>query len=54
MLRLLIATGGGWLALQLTGSLVWLFAALAFGLLVYGVVIPAAITCGAWSSQVRK
>jgi Na+-driven multidrug efflux pump len=40
MFRLLIATGGGWLALQLTGSLAWLFA-LALGLLVYGVMIPA-------------
>jgi Na+-driven multidrug efflux pump len=53
MLRLLIATGGGWLALQLTGSLAWLFAALALGLLVYGVMIPAAITRGAWSSTLK-
>jgi hypothetical protein len=27
---------GGWLALRLIGSLNWLFAALAFGLIVYG------------------
>jgi Na+-driven multidrug efflux pump len=53
MLRLLIATGGGWLALQLTGSLAWLFAALALGLLVYGVMIPAAIARGAWSSNLK-
>jgi putative MATE family efflux protein len=51
MLRLLIATGGGWLALLLTGSMQWLFAALAFGLLVYGSVIPMAIIRGAWSSK---
>src|SRR5689334_17702453 len=30
-LRLLIALGGGWLALRLGGSLAWLFAALALG-----------------------
>jgi putative MATE family efflux protein len=53
MLRLLIATGGGWLALQLTGSLAWLFAALALGLLVYGVMIATAITRGAWSSTLK-
>jgi hypothetical protein len=53
MLRLLIATGGGWLALQLTGSLAWLFAALALGLLVYGVMIPTAIARGAWSSSLK-
>jgi len=27
----MVAIGGGWLALRLTGSLNWLFAALAFG-----------------------
>jgi Na+-driven multidrug efflux pump len=51
MLRLLIAAGGGWLALQLTGSLAWLFAALALGLLVYGVMVPIAVIRGAWSSN---
>jgi len=51
MLRLLIATGGGWLALQRTGSLAWLFAALALGLVVYGVTIPTAVIRGAWSSS---
>jgi len=32
----------------LTGSLNWLFAALAFGLIVYGVALTAAIRSGAW------
>jgi hypothetical protein len=32
--RVIVAIGGGWLALRLTGSLNWLFAALAFGLIV--------------------
>jgi Na+-driven multidrug efflux pump len=47
-LRVIIAIGGGWLALRLTGSLNWLFAALAFGLVVYGVMLTAAIISGAW------
>jgi putative MATE family efflux protein len=53
MLRLLIATGGGWLALQRTGSLAWLFAALALGLVVYAVTIPTAVIRGAWSSSLK-
>ena len=44
----MVAIGGGWLALRLTGSLNWLFAALAFGQIVYGVALTAAITAGAW------
>jgi putative MATE family efflux protein len=51
LLRLIIATGGGFLALHLTGSLSWLFGALAAGLLVYGIVIPTSILCGAWFTK---
>ena len=47
-LRLLIAAGGGWLVLRLTGSLTWLFAALAFGLVIYGVTIFVAVMAGTW------
>jgi putative MATE family efflux protein len=47
-LRMLVAIGGGWLALRLTGSLYWLFAALALGLLVHGLTLAAAIGSGAW------
>jgi hypothetical protein len=47
-LRVIVAIGGGWLALRLTGSLNWLFAALAFGLIVYGVMLTAAVRSGAW------
>ena len=47
-LRVLVAIGGGWLALRLTGSLNWLFAALAFGLIVYGVTLTVAVRSGAW------
>jgi MATE family, multidrug efflux pump len=47
-LRLLVAVGGGWLALRLTGSLAWVFAALAVALVVYGTVVTAAIATGMW------
>jgi putative MATE family efflux protein len=48
IVRLLIALGGGWLALALTGSLTWMYAALALGLAAYGVMLTAAIGSGAW------
>jgi putative MATE family efflux protein len=47
-LRMAIAIGGGWLALHLTGSLAFLFAALALGLVAYGVTVAAAVASGAW------
>jgi putative MATE family efflux protein len=53
-LRVIVAIGGGWLALRLTGSLNCLFAALALGLIVYGVVLTAAITSGAWFGRERS
>jgi hypothetical protein len=39
--RVIVAIGGGWLALRLTGWINWLFAALTFGLIVYGVALTA-------------
>jgi putative MATE family efflux protein len=48
LLRLIVAVGGGWLALRITGSLGWMFGALALGLVVYGLSITAAIASGAW------
>ncbi len=54
LLRLVIAVGGGAIALALTGSLDWLFAALALALLVYGVTISAAIARGAWFRPSRR
>jgi len=47
-MRLTIAVGGGWLALRLTGSLGWVFAALAAALLTYGVLLSSAIASGVW------
>lgn len=47
-LRIVIAILGGWVALRLTGSLNSLFAALAFGLIVYGVTLTIALKSGGW------
>ena len=52
-LRMLIALGGGWLALRLTGSLQWLFAAIALGLVLQGLTVVTAIMAGAWGKGVR-
>ena len=46
--RLLIAVGGGGLALHLTGSLQWLFGFLALALVVYGVMLAVAVKSGVW------
>ena len=46
--RVIVAVGGGWVLLQLTGSLTGLFIALGLGLVVYGAVNAAAIRGGAW------
>ncbi len=48
LVRVLVAMGGGWLVLRLTGSLDGLFAALGAGLLAYGVLLAAAVMRGAW------
>jgi putative MATE family efflux protein len=50
-LRMLIALGGGWLALRLTGSLTWLFGAIALGLVVQGLTVITAIMAGAWGTS---
>ena len=51
--RLVIAVAGGWLALRLTGSLGWMFAALALGLIVYGLSLVAAVLSGTWFRRPR-
>jgi len=50
--RLVVAAVGGWLALNWGGSLVHVFMAQGAALLVYGVVIAAAIAGGAWFGRV--
>lgn len=52
--RLLIAVGGGGLALYLTGSLRWLFGFLAVALLVYGLILVAAVKSGVWFRAKRR
>lgn len=47
-LRVLIALGGGWVALWLGAPLSALFVALGLGLLVYGLTIFAAVRSGMW------
>jgi putative MATE family efflux protein len=53
LLRMIIAILGGWLMLHLTGSLGWLFAALALGLVVYGLFLAAAVMSGTWFKPSR-
>jgi len=52
-IRFLVATVGGWALLQLTGSMVGLFAALALGLVLVGTLNALAIARGAWFSGAR-
>ncbi|MDB5500294.1 MAG: family efflux transporter [Tardiphaga sp.] len=54
VLRLIISIGGGWLALRLTGSLTWLFVALAVALVVYGTIIATAVASGVWFKPARS
>ena len=46
--RLVIAVGGGSLAMLATGSLPWVFAALGAGLALMGLMIASAVKAGAW------
>ena len=46
--RMAVAIGGGFIALRLTGSLSWLFVALAAGLALHGTIVLAAVLGGAW------
>jgi putative MATE family efflux protein len=53
MLRLVLAVGGGYLALKLTGSLTALFALLGLALAAYGGVVAMAVGSGAWFGAPR-
>ncbi len=48
LLRLTVAVVGGVIALRLSGSIAGVFAALALGLVVFGLVNAAAVAMGAW------
>ncbi|MFL5332188.1 MAG: MATE family efflux transporter, partial [Geminicoccaceae bacterium] len=54
LLRMVLAVGGGWLALRLTGSLSWVFAALSVALVAYGSTLLAAIASGVWFGAGRR
>ena len=54
LLRPLIAGGGGWAVLSLTGSLGWLFATLAVALVVCGLILATAVASGAWFRRVWR
>lgn len=51
LLRMVLAVGGGWLALRLTGSLPWVFGVLGAALVAYGMTLTAAVASGAWFRQ---
>jgi putative MATE family efflux protein len=49
--RLVIAGGGGWLALRLTGDMSYVFFALGAALAAFGLINAAAVAGGAWSDR---
>jgi len=53
LIRLLVAVGGGWAMLALTGSLAWTFAMLALALVLYAFTVTVAIASGAWFRLAR-
>lgn len=52
--RLMIAAGGGWLAIRWGGGLSYVFAAQSIGLTAFGLIIAAATARGAWRSPHRS
>jgi putative MATE family efflux protein len=52
--RLVIAVGGGWLALSLTGSLTLVFVMLGAALAVYGAIVGIAIWSGVWFRNAKR
>ena len=51
LVRMVIAIGGGWAVLTLTGSVSWVFAVLGCALVVYGAMLATAIASGVWFSS---
>lgn len=48
LLRMLLAVGGGAIALWLTGSVFWVFVALSLALVAYGTTLAWAVASGVW------
>jgi Na+-driven multidrug efflux pump len=51
--RLVIAGGGGWLALRLSGDMSYVFLALGAALAAFGLINAAAVAGGAWFSSIE-
>ena len=51
LLRMTVAIGGGWIVLKLTGSLSWMFVAVGFALLIYGVGLGITVWMRVWFSR---
>jgi Na+-driven multidrug efflux pump len=54
ILRVIIAAGGGWIAVRVFGTSSGLFVALAAALVVYGFANVAAVASGAWFERPKK
>jgi putative MATE family efflux protein len=52
--RLLIAAGGGYIALHITGNLTGVFAALAVALCAFGLINAAAVAAGLWFNKAAR
>jgi len=51
--RMIVAIAGGWLALRLTGSLIWLFAFVALAMVIYGGTMLGAVASGVWFRRAK-
>lgn len=54
VLRLIVAAGGGWLALHSGGELLHVFLAQSAALVVYGIAIAASVAGGAWFGPIGR
>ncbi len=48
LVRMVIAVGGSWAVLAMTGSLAWAFAALSLAFVIYGTMLVTAVASGVW------
>lgn len=48
LIRMVVAAGGGWIVLRMTGSLTAMFAVVALAVALYGIVLGVAVASGAW------
>jgi Na+-driven multidrug efflux pump len=54
VLRVVIAAGGGWIAVKYFGGSIGLFVAIAAALVIYGVANVVAVAGGAWFNERRR